>query len=690
MLMELSDKQKQKQEAIDCLRRRLTDDVRQRLREVDERLLGYIDGVARDVSVIFGDENDRHSMWEVLCAAKFIRMFTTYHFNVKKVQFYIALREGQWERRGKAWRYISGGLRLPSTSGAKVYRWQNFQVFVLACVFGFYAWVDTHVEAGTKDEMLDTEREKDGNIWDFRRMITEFIMYGPRKIDKTGLSSYIQLIFFLFGDFNSEIYSLAMTSDQSGILFDRTKFMLSQMNKSDEGNPLFRMTAKGVNWLKQYQAELRNSKIVPLTGGGKAPDGTNTELLNWDELGSSPYINGKSDMMAHVNVCQSSMGQRRQPLTFGTTTAGTITSGPFIEKLQAMHDLLLQEPKYDTGEATPSQILDTQMCLLLEPDEYEKTEYEYILTSHALRRKINPMLSIVVQYDFYDREMTKARQEGDQKFAECVAKLFNVYQSGRVTQWIKADRIRQLQTSGGKRIDDCQFIDGQGRERWHVFCGMDFSSGDDLFALTYLAVDWLPSDTMRGRFFADTDCWVLEKTMNDSPNRPLYEQWIEQGWLHVCPGEVFDSAYAINRIAELVEKHINIYYFGYDPAQSLTPINNLKAWLQTLFQKREGMSTKDIADAIQRMVIPVSQTSFTQNPRITELEEKMLSLDAWMEFSDSPLWPWCFGNCAVESKGDPPIRRIVKGAGQNNKIDPVHGLLDALYCFDLGEGKVSE
>ena len=688
--MELSDKQKQKQEAIDCLRRRLTDDVRQRLREVDERLLGYIDGVAHDVSVIFGDENDRHSMWEVLCAAKFIRMFTTYHFNTKKVQFYIALREGQWERKGKAWRYISGGLRLPSTSGAKVYRWQKFQVFVLACVFGFYAWVDTHVEAGTKDELLDTEREKDGTIWDFRRMITEFIMYGPRKIDKTGLSSYIQLIFFLFGDFNSEIYSLAMTSDQSGILFDRTKFMLNQMNKSDEGNPLFRMTAKGVNWLKQYQAELRNSKIVPLTGGGKAPDGTNTELLNWDELGSSPYINGKSDMMAHVNVCQSSMGQRRQPLTFGTTTAGTITSGPFIEKLQAMHDLLLQELKYDTGEATPSQILDTQMCLLLEPDEYEKTEYEYILTSHALRRKINPMLSIVVQYDFYDREMTKARQEGDQKFAECVAKLFNVYQSGRVTKWITGDRIRSLQKTEGRRIDDCQFIDEKGRDRWHVFCGMDFSSGDDLFALTYLAVDWLPSDTMKGRFFVDTDCWVLEKTMNDSPNRPMYEHWVEQGWLHVCPGEVFDSAYAINRIAELVDNGINIYYFGYDPAQSITPINNLKAWLQTIFQKRGSMSAKDIADMIQRMVIPVSQSSLTQNPRIGEIEEKMLNHDEWMYFSDNPLLPWCFGNCAVESKGDPPIRRIVKGAGQNNKIDPVHGLLDALYCFDLGEGRVSE
>ena len=686
----LKDSQIAKLRDIELLTKRYTPQIRKQLHAIDYRLAEYFDSLTTDVDIEFGSEHDRHNRYELLCGAKFLRMFQTYNFNAKFVRFVIKFREGTWTRKGKMWQYQSGGLKLPSTSGAKVYRWQPFQVFVLASVFGFQTWFNTHVDADTKPELLPSERVRDGVIWDFRRLINEFIMYGPRKIDKTGLSAYIQVIFFLFGDFNSEIYSLAMTQDQSKILFDRTKFMLAQVSKDQDGNERFRMTQKIVDWKEKYQKEIRNSKIMPLTGGGKAPDGTNTELLDWDELGSSPYTNGKSDMQAHINVCQSSMGQRRQPLTFGTTTAGTITTGPFIEKLEVLHKILEYEHFYEDGTMTPTLANDGTMCLLLEPDEYERENEQYILTSHALRRKINPMLGLVVQYDFYEREMEKARNEGGQKFAECVAKLFNVYQTGRVTHWIKADRIRQLQTSGGKRIDDCQFIDGQGRERWHVFCGMDFSSGDDLFALTYLAVDWLPSDTMRGRFFADTDCWVLEKTMNDSPNRPLYEQWVEQGWLHVCPGEVFDSAYAINRIAELVEKHINIYYFGYDPAQSLTPINNLKAWLQTLFQKREGMSTKDIADAIQRMVIPVSQTSFTQNPRITELEEKMLSLDAWMEFSDSPLWPWCFGNCAVESKGDPPIRRIVKGAGQNNKIDPVHGLLDALYCFDLGEGKVSE
>ena len=666
--MELSDKQIQKQEAIDCLRRRLTDDVRQRLREVDERLLGYIDGVARDVSIIFGDESDRHSMWEVLCAAKFIRMFTTYHFNVKKVQFYIALREGQWERRGKAWRYISGGLRLPSTSGAKVYRWQNFQVFVLACVFGFYAWVDTHVEAGTKDEMLDTEREKDGNIWDFRRMITEFIMYGPRKIDKTGLSSYIQLIFFLFGDFNSEIYSLAMTSDQSGILFDRTKFMLSQMNKSDEGNPLFRMTAKGVNWLKQYQAELRNSKIVPLTGGGKAPDGTNTELLNWDELGSSPYINGKSDMMAHVNVCQSSMGQRRQPLTFGTTTAGTITSGPFIEKLQAMHDLLLQELKYDTGESTPSQILDTQMCLLLEPDEYEKTEYEYILTSHALRRKINPMLSIVVQYDFYDREMTKARQEGDQKFAECVAKLFNVYQSGRITKWITGDEMRHLQTD--RRIDDCTKDQG-----WVVFTGLDFSLGGDWNGPGWLAARRHPSG--RGtEFFADCDVWISEEEYNDSPLHPLYEQWVKGGWMNVSPGKTFQPELFVGRLSELIEKGVQFMFFGYDKYKSKVPINVLKSYLQS------KLGIKNPEPYVQ----VVSQLNSEFNGPTEDLYNIMFAPVPFISFSNSPLWPFCFNNAMLETDNRENKRPVKANQSASCKIDPIQCIIMALDLYERYEG----
>ena len=685
MEKELKESQLAKQRDIDLLRKRYTPEVREQLDAIDYRLAEYFDSLTTDVSIEFGDENDKHNRMEVLCGARFIRLFNTYNFNTKFVKYIIWLREGTWKKQGKMWRYVENGLKLPSTSGAKVYRWQPFQIFVLASVFGFQAWFNTHVEAGTKPDLLPSERERDGMIWDFRRLITEFIMYGPRKIDKTGLSSYIQVIFFLFGDFNSEIYSLAMTQDQSKILFDRTKFMLAQLTKDQNGKERFRMTEKIVDWKKEYQREIRNSKIVPLTGGGKAPDGTNTELLDWDELGSSPYTNGKSDMQAHINVCQSSMGQRRQPLTFGTTTAGTITTGPFIEKLAVLHSMLEREHDYESGKETPTQIEDGTMCLLLEPDEYEREDEQYVLTSHALRRKINPMLGLVVQYDFYEREMDKARKEGGQKFAECVAKLFNVYQTGRVTKWIKADRIRQLQVQ--KRITDCHYQDG-----WRVFVGCDFSHGDDLYALVTLGVNYTPSDTMRGRFFADAVAWVLEKTMKESPNRPLYEEWVRQGWLFVSPGETFDSMLSINQLAAIDDRQdIDIRYFGYDPAQSIQPINQLKAWLQTILQKKNPQATAaDIANVIQQMVVPVSQTALTQNPRIAELESMILDKEPWIEFSMSPLWPFCFGNCAAEvSSSD--LRRIVKGGPQpTHKIDLVHGLLDALYGFDLAEGRVSE
>ena len=82
--------------------------------------------------------------------------------------------------------------------------------------------------------------------------------------------------------------------------------------------------------------------------------------------------------------------------------------------------------------------------------------------------------------------------------------------------------------------------------------------------------------------------------------------------------------HAINRIAAVAEQGVNIVSFGYDAAQSIQPINQLKAWLQTLFQKRGDISPKDLADVIQRMVVPVSQTAMTQNPRIGELEHMIL------------------------------------------------------------------
>ena len=663
------------------------------LRDITEALPRYIDrlwSVDKRLSEYIYDalsNNGSHAnLYELLGIRKELRLLDSYDIDPARVKRSLRAIEGQWQ----GGRHIKGGLKFSTPRGSQHVRLMPFQAWLIFEIYAFKVDVSMEREYHEGDQLLSTEWVKDGEVWDTRRLTQEAHWFLTRKSGKTELGGAVDFteVGFL-GDVNGQALICTNSSEQSQIAYKAIREFAMQVDPTCSnrmGGKYFRMTRNGLNWQPGHPMK---GEIKCMAAGKTSKDGLYASVVHADEHGQAGYVNAHSDMQAAVDTCWGSTGPRREKLLLHTTTAGRIKEGPYKTKIEQVEASLLNEMQYPLGSHIRTSE-DNWCAFLLQLDKWELTDDLTKLDDPELFKKVNRSIGTTVQPTYYRERLHEAATGTEDTKQEVLTKDFNMWQTGRIQKWITSDRIRQLQTSGGKRIDDCQFIDGQGRERWHVFCGMDFSSGDDLFALTYLAVDWLPSDTMRGRFFADTDCWVLEKTMNDSPNRPLYEQWIEQGWLHKCPGEVFDSAYAINRIAELVEKHINIYYFGYDPAQSLTPINNLKAWLQTLFQKREGMSTKDIADAIQRMVIPVSQTSFTQNPRITELEEKMLSLDAWMEFSDSPLWPWCFGNCAVESKGDPPIRRIVKGAGQNNKIDPVHGLLDALYCFDLGEGKVSE
>jgi phage terminase large subunit-like protein len=288
-----------------------------------------------------------------------------------------------------------------------------------------------------------------------------------------------------------------------------------------------------------------------------------------------------------------------------------------------------------------------------------------------------------VQHSFYDDEVSKARKEGPEKLADVISKDFNMYRGTSRKKWIKPDRIRQLQVD--KHIEDCKYSDG-----WSVFCGLDFSHGDDLFAITYLGVNYTPGSAMLGRFFADCDAWILEKTMQESPLFEMYEKWVEQGWLHVCPGEVFDCSLAIDSIARKTQEGVNITAFGYDPAQSMQPINQLKAWLQTIFQGR-GVDAKDMANTIEQMVRGVGQSAMVQNPRILELEHMILEAEPWIQFSANPMWPWQFGNCMAELNTISDLRRLMKGGPRaTHKIDNVAALEDALYLFDMREGRISE
>ena len=606
---------------------------RERLTAIDPRLLTYYEGLT---------DGNLHNVYEVLGGLKFLRILRTYKFSQKKVRHAIQLYEGRWNGD----RYIegSGGLQFSGLKGFTHYQLQPFQVFALAGLLGPHTDVDG----------------------DTRRLCTELVLYLTRKSGKTLMSAFIQFYGFFFMDSNFEGFCCANSADQAKLLYKTAQTLIRQMDTREQR---IRFTASQTNW---KPGQPRQASITALSAGGKTKDGLFAQLCCADEFGSADFTNGKSDMLDLVSVVQSSMGPRREPLTVITTTAGYATNGPFRRQLDIMQTALEEELELPTDyrEQRPD---DFRHALLLQPDPWEQTDEDLLLTDERIWRKSNPMIGISVQPSFYKAEAYKALQNPDNR-KEFITKLVNVYQSGRIQEWIKPDRIRPIQRE--RRVTDCLYADG-----WNTFVGLDFSHGDDLFAITYLSVDMKPSDTMRGRFFADMEAWVLEETMKESPNRQLYELWQQQGWLRVCPGEVFDSAYAINALMEKNSAGVNLYMFGYDPAQNKQPINTLKAWLQSL-----GLP----ADSISQMVVPVSQSAMTMNPIIGELEQMILAPEPWLEFSANPMWPWQFGNAAIEF-GRTDLRRIVKGGPiASAKMDNVMALADALYAFDLSEGRIEQ
>lgn len=666
----------EKQQAHEILIYRMTDDICNALKAIDNRLFEYFEDIAEKPSL--------HNGYEILCAVKFLRLLRTYEFNEKKVKQIIQLREGEWtqDERGR-FHHVRGGIKCPGTDTAHVYRWQPFQVFVLASVFGFHTWFNTEVRAIDKPELLLTEREReDGYVEDFRRLCNYFVLYTPRKTDKTGMSAYIQVVFFLMGDYNSEIYCCANAEFQSRILYGRTTFMLNDADTKQR----FDMTAKAIKWKPKFHA-VRNAMIMPLTAGGKTKDGPFAELVNWDELGSSPYTNGKSDMMNLVNVMRSSMGPRREGLTFGTTTAGTITTGPFIDMLQGLHNNLMLELKFDTGEEHPTLSNDRQLCLLLEPDDWEKYDEQLLLTSKELRKKINPMLGITCQHQFYEDSISDMTN-GKMTKGELFSKLFNVYSSNTTRDWLKPEEIRNIQGEwtmgdghiGPQRIDEC--TDNNG---WIVFCGMDFSKGDDLNGDAFLSYN-----TRTGDFFGDMDVYMSEDAVNDNPIRELLLKWANEGWLTIVPGKTFSPEWPVNRIIELDSKGVNFGAFGFDPMNAKIVVNAMSQWVFDI-----GLDPKQV-------VVPVRQNFATYNPVVAEFDYMVKrSRDDGMghqvpapliHLSPNPLWPYCFGCCKLAESNDGMgnVKPVKKNESAACKVDPVQMLLSGLILYDAAESQINK
>ena len=661
-MQDLEKLKKAKDRCLDDLTKALPSYVNT-LMNIDPRLLAYVEDA-------ISNNGSHANLMELLGIRKELRRMASYQVNPSKVHTAIRAIEGIWENG----RHKKGGLKFDTPRGNRHVRLMPYQVWCVMGIYGYLTDVDMERQYIEGDELLPSEWVKDGEVWDTRRLTSEIHLFQTRKSGKTEFGGAIDFIEVCFlGPANGQALICTNSAEQSQIAYKAIKDFAMQIDPTcinRLGGKYFRMTAKGMNW----QPGHRMKGEIKCMAAGKTPkDGLYASVVHADEHGQATYINGRSDMQAAVETCWGSTGPRREKLLMHTTTAGNLNEGPYKSKLESVEESLLRELDIPLDGQPHRTEDDNWFAFILQLDKWEITDDLDKLDNPELFKKVNRSIGITVQPTYYRERLHEARQSEDTK-KEVLTKDFNMWQGVSVVEWIKPDVVRALQND--KTIDAYTGAGG-----WVIFTGLDFSQGDDLHTAGYLAARKHHSG-QGYELFADFDAWIKQDVLEKSSIRPLYEEWIAKGWLHVSPGAVFQSSLFVKRFDEILMKGCQFQYFGFDPYQSKDPINTLKAYLQ-----EKGVDQPD------KYVLPVSQRNAWFNAPTDDLARAIKSPIPYITFSANPMWPWLFGNCvlSIDGKGGASAdmdlgnkKPVKRNPGSDScKVDPIQ-------CICVGLGLMTE
>ena len=628
-----------------------------RLNAVDPRMMMYIEDA-------ISNDGAHCNLYEALGIRKTLRLMDSYDLDPDRVKRTLRAIEGVWQQ-GK---HVRGGLKFDTPRGNRHVRLMPYQAWCLLGIYYFVTEVDMERDYHQGDDLLPTELVRDGKVYDRRRLTTECHLFQTRKSGKTEFGAAIDFVEVCFlGPTNGQALICANSREQAKIAYKAIKEFASQVDPSclnRAGGKFFRLTSDEMNWQPGHTMK---GDIKVMSAGGKKKDGLYASVVHADEHGSAEYVNGSSDMQALVDVCWGSTGPRREKLLLHTTTAGCSDESPYKIQLDGIKRRLLSELDYPLGQPqrTPD---DGVFAFILQPDEWMMTYDLYQLNDTEIFKMVNRSIGVTVQPTYYRERLREASYSEDTK-KEVISKDFNIYASGRVQKWITGDQMRHLQREG-MRIDNCTADQG-----WVVFVGLDFSLGGDWSGPGWLAARKHPSG--RGtEFFADCDMWISEEEYETSPLHPLYEQWVRDGWMHLSPGKTFQPELFVNRLDELIRKGVQFMYFGYDKYKSKIPINVLKSYLQG----RLGIQNPE------PYVQVVSQLNSEFNGPTEDLYNAMFAPAPFLNYSASPLWPFCFSNAMLEIDNRENRRPVKANQSASCKVDPIQCIIMALDLYERYEG----
>lgn len=424
---------------------------------------------------------------------------------------------------------------------------EPFQIFLIVAVYGF-------------------KNKKDRN----KRMVSDVIVYIPRKAGKSTLTAVIALYELACGEAGSEVFTLATNREQATIVFDAAKGFIDNMPK--EFSSIFNQSKYEIKKVGDSQSMFKAlSRDTKKTGDGKNPS-----CVIIDE--AAQIVDRNS-----IEVLHSGMVARQNPLRIYITTASFTKDTKFHEDMSMFQAML-------NGEATDNP---KWFGLLygLDPQDDWRDPLNWA--------KANPMHGISV----FEEAIAQRAEEAKYKPAalnEFLCKTLNIFVSAN-TAWLDRAYWDDKQT----------LIVKQDRKPEAVFIGFDLAATRDLNAVCTLKRFGELDYEAHWQFF------LPEEGLTHVPKHymDIFRVAIQSGVLKLTEGNVMDD----REISEYIKQQGSLYdvvEVGYDAYNAASLVARLHDDGIPVKKVGQGMATLSNPSKYVEKLILNHQIKHDGNPFI--------------------------------------------------------------------------
>lgn len=435
----------------------------------------------------------------------------------------------------------------------------------------FFEWARMHkhtkgVLAGQPIEFEPIRRFIFGNIYGWiniytgaRRFRKAYWQVARKNAKSQSLAIVGDYELMAMNEPMSEVYIGATKSIQAHIIYNEVAAMLRRWPEM-----------KG-RWTESYGV-IRHPKSDSLLRAlskddGKTGDGLNPQCGLIDEYHAHPT----SEIL---DVLQTGMMARRQPLLFIITTAGTNFGGPcYREEYPLVEKILDPDLMYDVPD---------YFCMVNELDRNKDGNLIDDVKNEDCWVKANPIVATYPEGMENLRSALRSALEAPEKMSAFLTKNMDIWNNQTEASYMD---MAKWNARGVIAPDD---IDLTGKD---VYVGIDLSSKVDLTAASFVVpvtVDGAQKYVIVSHAFMPEDT----KQRRIKTDRVPYSSYEAAGWLTCNPGDVVDYRFMTVWIREEAERlGLNIKEICFDPYNATYYAQELQRDGYTCIEVRQGPQT---------------------------------------------------------------------------------------------------